>query len=108
MEAEVKYWLEEHNGPKPDGINNEYELYTWRVVAKYYSVLESYNSRCQTLLKLAKKYLATPISSVYSERLFSEMGQVYEVRAEGGYFIRMNGLGKEFRLVYKLKFLQSW
>ena len=107
MEAEVKYWLDEHKGPALDYFNRPYELYTWRVVADCYSLLESYNSRCQTLLKLAKKYLATPISSVYSERLFSEMGQVYEVRAEGGYFIRMNGLGKEFRLVYKLKFLQS-
>lgn len=79
MEAEVKYWLEEHKGPALDYFNRPYELYTWRVVADCYSLLESYNSRCQTLLKLAKKYLATPISSVYSERLFSEMGQVYEV-----------------------------
>jgi hypothetical protein len=31
-----------------------------------------------TLSKLARKYLGTPSSSVYSERMFSEMGNIYD------------------------------
>ena len=98
----MKTWLNQEE----DIIEHDYEFYNWQHVTNTFYQLQRF-AQCPNITKLARRYLATPISSVYSERLFSEMGQVYEVRAEGGYFIRMNGLGKEFRLVYKLKFLQS-
>ena len=70
----MKTWLNQEE----DIIEHDYEFYNWQHVTNTFYQLQRF-AQCPNIAKLARRYLATPISSVYSERLFSEMGQVYEV-----------------------------
>ena len=73
------------------------DITAWAPVAEFYLKQER-EGRMPLICKLAQKYLAAPISSVYSERLFSEMGQIYEKKrsrlrpttAEGLLFLHHN------------------
>ena len=60
-------------------IQHELQINAWAPVARFYADQEKTN-RIPLICQLARQHLAAPISSVYSERLFSEMGQVYEQR----------------------------
>ena len=73
----MKTWLNQEE----DIIEHDYEFYNWQHVTNTFYQLQRFG-QCPNIAKLARRYLATPISSVYSERLFSEMGQVYEVMEE--------------------------
>ena len=73
----MKTWLNQDEAI----IEHHHEFYNWQYVANTFFELRRF-SQCPNITKLARRYLATPISSVYSERLFSEMGQVYEVMEE--------------------------
>ena len=79
MKEEVDAWLlEPEEGIIEDVERHTYGFFDWNTVAETFYDQQKYG-RCPNITKLARRYLATPISSVYSERLFSEMGQVYEV-----------------------------
>ena len=58
-------------------LETDYEINAWEPVAKFYAEQEKVG-RIPLICQLARKALSAPVSSVYSERLFSEMGQVYE------------------------------
>ena len=75
LQARVQTELEEYLSMDRVKAAKEQDLYHWEPVASFWS---TYESRMPLLAELARKHLATPISSVYSERLFSEFGQVYE------------------------------
>ena len=76
-------------GPKPVVAVSNSILSMDEELKRYWSLppigidgdpLQFWSSRQQefpNLSKLAQKYLATPPSSVYSERTFSELGQIY-------------------------------
>ena len=53
----------------PNAVNQ------WGPVALFY---REHERKFPLIAELANKFLSTPVSSVYSERLFSEFGQVYE------------------------------
>ena len=55
----------------------EENLLEWGPVAQFY--LGAFN-RIPLVVQLPRKVLPAPVSSVYSERLFSEMGNIYEKR----------------------------
>ena len=82
--------------PKIELASDE-EANEWAPVAKFFTDAEK-SGHIPLICKLAKKHLAAPPSSVYSERLFSEMGQVYEKKrsrlrpelAENLLFLRHN------------------
>ena len=56
---------------------NEDAVNEWQPLAMFWREQEK-RDRFPTICKLARKLLATPASSVYSKRLFSEFGNVYE------------------------------
>ena len=60
----------------------EENLLEWGPVAQFYLKLEELGAlnRIPLVVQLARKVLPAPVSSVYSERLFSEMGNIYEKR----------------------------
>jgi hypothetical protein len=55
----------------------EEDVNEWKPVADFY-LNEEKLGRTPLICQLARKLLAAPCSSVYSERLFSEMGLIYE------------------------------
>ena len=61
--------------PVPLSKDDPYEINRWDIVAQFY---REHERKFPLVAELARRYLSAPVSSVYSERLFSEMGQVYE------------------------------
>ena len=61
----------------PDIEIEEEDVNEWRPVAQFY-VRQEKVGRIPLICQLAKKVLAAPCSSVYSERLLSELGIIYE------------------------------
>ena len=53
------------------------QLYDWDVIRDFYIEQERLG-RIPLITALAQRLLSAPLSSVYSERIFSEMGQIYE------------------------------
>ena len=58
-------------------VKDDREYHEWEPIQKFWAEQES-RDKLPLMCKLARKLLATPASSVYSERLFSEMGNLYE------------------------------
>ena len=77
MKEEVDTWLfEPEEGIIEDVERHTYDFFDWNTVAETFYDQQKYG-RCPNITKLARRYLATPISSVYSERLFSELSLIH-------------------------------
>ena len=53
------------------------DVHEWEPIAAFWRDKEAAH-QLPTLCVLARKHLATPASSIYSERLFSQFGNIYE------------------------------
>ena len=71
VQAEITSYFKLKTGIDENDVNERFPL------GEFWKEQER-RSHLPTMCRLARKLLATPASSVYSERLFSEFGCVYE------------------------------
>ena len=55
------------------------DVHDWEAIATFYRYQDTLG-RLPILCALAKKVLSAPSTSIYSERLFSEVGDIYEAK----------------------------
>ena len=73
-----RYWATP-TPPLDTEVSPDEAVHQWEYISNFYLIAEK-RGTLPILCALARKVLSAPLSSIYSERLFSEFGDLYECK----------------------------